>query len=112
MLRIVCWVCYAAKDRAKVKLTWVQGESSGPGSPNPWRTFPKNGTHSHRFFVKLSCPMGYLMLHLQGNLKKTEKYSTKLSSIQRYSEYSLVEYAMSIWGWVKTLVPSEPQNSW
>ena len=24
----------------------------------------------------------------------------------------VVEFALTIWGWVKTLVPSEPQNSW
>jgi hypothetical protein len=25
---------------------------------------------------------------------------------------TMLNYAKLIWGWVKTLVPSEPQNSW
>jgi hypothetical protein len=35
-------------------------------------------------------------------------YSTVLSN--RILHYHI--YPNTIWGWVKTLVPSEPQNSW
>ena len=41
--------------------------------------------------------------------KELPIYHVKLGTMSAFNEHTAW---VSTWGWVKTLVPSEPQNSW